>query len=485
MSIDIANYVVSENDTQMNLKSKISTDYDLADKVTNFIKKAFSIKNIRDSLIFSIDVYGCQLKIDGDYIQDEVDRFISEIKNCIDDENEIGVECIYFKNIIKNTVSIYSMDKYGQYIASLSVENVLAKYNELYNDFNYIIFDLVLDVGCFYTKKFYFIDSENKKSPNVIINRDEIINKRDTLCNFVGEKKITLLPDDFYFLQRSNYAHIQETFEKLTMAVSLIYISNISNIKNDILTYKIEGYKTIKDEFNIRTLGTISDAASSLWEIYDWIYGNLNNVSDKIGIARNILSLNLSNNEIIHINSSIVASIRSGYEIYLKENAERYIEVMNQQLVFINEINTSIQDLAADFSHKFRTNFLGFFSFIFTTMIFNIISTGTINNIFTYEITMICIVLLIISIVYLIFSLIEATLSAKRIKRKYERNKSFYKLILDEQDLSRILDNDNYYNEDKQYLKNHVKTYACLWIIVVIILSIFLKYVGTFIKLNQ
>ena len=118
-------------------------------------------------------------------------------------------------------------------------------------------------------------------------------------------------------------------------------------------------------------------------------------------------------------------------------------------------------------------------------MIFNIISTGTINNIFTYEITMICIVLLIISIVYLIFSLIEATLSAKRIKRKYERNKSFYKLILDEQDLSRILDNDNYYNEDKQYLKNHVKTYACLWIIVVIILSIFLKYVGTFIKLNQ
>ena len=482
MSIDINNLILFEDNTQMKLRTNLTTGYELADKVTTFIKKAFSIKNIRDSLIFSIDIYGCQMKIEVDYIQDVVDKFISEIKNCIDDEDEISLECTFFKNIVENSISVYSMEKYGQYIESLSIESALGKYYELYKDYGYIVFDLILDVGCFYTKKFYFLDSENKRSTYFSINRDEIINKRDNLCNFVGEKKITFVPDDFYFLKKPNNTRIQRVFEKLTLAVSLIYISNISNIKNNILTYKIEGYKTVRDEFEVRLLDDCSEAASSLWETYDWIYANLNNVSDKIGIARNILSLNLSNTEIISINSSIVASIRSGYEIYLKENAERYIDVMNQQLIFINEINSSIQGLASDFSHKFRNNFIGFFSFVFTTMIFNIISTGTINNIFTYEITMICAVLLIISIVYLIFSLIEATLSAKKIKQKYDRNKSFYKLILDEQDLARILDNDNYYNEDKQYLKNYVKTYAGLWIIVVVILSIFLKYVGTFIK---
>jgi len=482
LSIEINNLILFEDNSQMKLRTKLSTGDDLADKSTSFIKKAFSIKNIRDSLIFTIDIYGCQMKIEVDYIQDVVDKFISEIKSCIDDDEEICLECIFFKNIVENTVSVYSLEKYGQYIESLSIESALGKYNELYKDYAYIVFDLVLDVGCFYTKKFYFLDSENKRSSYFSINRDGIINKRDNLCNFIGEKKNSFVPDDFYFLKNPNNTRIQGVFEKLTLAISLIYISNISNIKDNILTYKIEGYKTVRDEFEVRLLDDCSEGASSLWETYDWVYGNLNNVSDKIGIARNILSLNLSNSEIMHINSSVVASIRSGYEIYLKENAERYIEVMNQQLIFINEINSSIQGLATDFSHKFRNNFIGFFSFIFTTMIFNIISTGTINNIFTYEITMICAVLLVISIVYLIFSLIEATLSAKKIKQKYDRNKSFYKLILDEQDLARILDNDSYYNEDKQYLKSYVKTYVGLWIIVVIILSVFLKYVGTFIR---
>lgn len=463
----------------MKLRTKLSAGNDLSDKITTFIKKAFSIKSLRDSLIFSIDIYGCKMKIEVDYIQDVVDEFISEIKRCIDDE-EICLECIFFKNIVENTVSVYSLEKYGQYIESQSIESALGKYNELYINYAYIVFDLVLDVGCFYTKKFYFLDSENKRSSFFNINRDEIINKRDNVCNFIGEKKNSFLPDDFYFLKKPNNTRIQGVFEKLTLAISLIYISNISNIKDNILIYKIEGYKTVRDEFEVRLLDDCSEVASSLWETYDWIYGNLNNVSDKIGIARNILSLNLSNTEIMHINSSVVASIRSGYEIYLKENAERYIEVMNQQLIFINEINSNIQGLATDFSHKFRNNFIGFLSFIFTTMIFNIISTGTINNIFTYEITMICVVLFIISIVYLIFSLIEAIFSAKKIKRKYDRNKSFYKLILDEKDLARILNNDSYYNEDKQYLKNYVKTCICLWIIVVIILSVFLKYVGTF-----
>ena len=90
MSIDINNLIIFEDNTQMKLRTNLTTGYELADKVTTFIKKAFSIKNIRDSLIFSIDIYGCQMKIEVDYIQDVVDKFISEIKNCIDDEDEIS-----------------------------------------------------------------------------------------------------------------------------------------------------------------------------------------------------------------------------------------------------------------------------------------------------------------------------------------------------------------------------------------------------------
>jgi len=470
----------------MKLKTCLPVNDELSDTITNFIVQVFHLKNKRDSLIVSNELFGFDIKIRDDFDEDSINTFISDIISSIDNEYEVIVDCIFYKKIVENTLSLYSLEKYGQYLQSLSIENIIGKYNESFIDFEYIIFDLIIDDGCFYTKKFYFMNSDNKNKIRIMIDdRAEIIDKRDNLCNFVGAIKNNYLPDDFYFLKKTNDIEINRIFDRLTLAVSLTYISNISNINGDEVSYKIEGYKTVKEIFDVKSFDEYSEVSSTLWEIYDWVYSNLNNVSDKIGIARNILSLNLKNNTIKDIDRSVLGSIRSGYDIYLKENAARYIEVMNQQLIFINDINASIQKLALDFSHKFRNNFIGFFSFIFTTIIINVISTGTINNIFTYEITMICIVMLIISIVYLYFSLFESNLSVERIKKQYDRNKSFYKLILDEQDLTRILNNDSYYNEDRQYLDRYVKKYKWMWIIVVVILLVFLILVGTFVKVES
>ena len=485
MNHQIKNLIVYEDNLIMKIKFKLSSNNQMKKDITSFIEDVYSIKNIRDTIVFSVEPYELKIQLENSYNEEDIIEYINEIEIICDENEPAHIECTFFKKIINHCISIYSLSKYEEYLDSLSIENLLGKYQEFFKDHTYILFDLILDEGLFNTQKFYFCDSKNTIDIKNNTDREQIINKRENFCNYVGESKISFIPDDFYFINKPTDINIEKIYNKLTVAISVIYISNISSIKDNKLSYKIEGYKTLKGEFNYEGEKEFSQAAFSLWEIYEWIYNNLNNVSDKLGIARNIITLNISDSNILNIDASIVASIRSGYEIYLKENAERYIDVMNQQLIFINETNSSIHELVSDFYKKFHNNLVGISSFIFTTMVINVISTGSFNNIFTFEITWICIALLVISALYLFVSRVESNSNLKKIKQKYDRNKSFYRLIIDEHDLNRILKNDEYYKEDEEFFNKQIKMYTIFWILVGIILFILLRIVGTFDKIIQ
>jgi len=63
-----------------------------------------------------------------------------------------------------------------------------------------------------------------------------------------------------------------------------------------------------------------------LREIFDWVYTD-GNYTDKIGLARNLISIHLKNDNLLTLDEGTIHSLESGYDIYLKDNVKQYIEI--------------------------------------------------------------------------------------------------------------------------------------------------------------
>ena len=82
--------------------------------------------------------------------------------------------------------------------------------------------------------------------------------------------------------------------------------------------------------------------------------------------------------------------------------------------------------------------------------------------------------LLILSSLFLVFSIWILSLEKKRISSKYENVKSRAKDLLLEEDINKILDNDKEYNEEIAFLDNRRSLYIYLWISTLIVFLIIL-----------
>ena len=89
-------------------------------------------------------------------------------------------------------------------------------------------------------------------------------------------------------------------------------------------------------------------------------------------MARNIISIDFRNS-LNNIDDKTLASIKSNYNIYLKENVDRYIELKNQITNNILDLSMKSRDIIAEFSSNFKNAFMANLSFIFSMFILNLI----------------------------------------------------------------------------------------------------------------
>lgn len=254
-------------------------------------------------------------------------------------------------------------------------------------------------------------------------------------------------------------------------------MANISVLEGDTLNIKFYGQKTVVEEINFSTLETNKDIVNSFYEIYCWVFYNKDS-HEKISLTRNIITLFYDGNSVFNNIQNILPSIKSNYEIYLKENVDRYVQILNNVVSLIQNLDTEIQDKATAFSDDFKKNFTSFFTFIISTILFNTLSTGKIENIFTPEITIITFAMLIISIIYLIISNVEINNQIGQLNKQYEKNKKYYSSILNEKDIERIFANDM--ESSKAIMVKKRKNILFLWISSIIIIFITLVIIGDF-----
>lgn len=419
-----------------------------------------SLKEVTDRWILDVTLYNeAKINIETISCNDksfQIDNFIDDLTN-LNSEVEEGFSWKIRLNIMKNSknpLNIYNLDSFYSYLNSLNLTELLNMFNAHCKEIKFI--NILNSTYSFNTAKIYF-------------------GQFDTVSEESFDKK-NMYSSDSNFLQRGQYSNLSlETFrliercpiekynilfDKLNYIFFLINICNFTFIDNDNFSAQIEGYKLIKSLIEFKNF-TVDLSEVNL--IYDWVYSE-EAYTDKLGLARNVITLSLENDNLFLLKRGCFNSIKSNFKIYLKDNIGRYIEVKNLMSNYLFDLTQKGNDYCDSFANNFKANLASLITFFITVIILNSVSGNGLQNIFTKEIAYISFAFIIISFVYLLFLRRLSTLKIIRFKDTYNRFKRQYSDLLNEDDINRILDDDNFLKEDTAYIKRSINTYSWAWI---------------------
>ncbi len=441
------------------------------------IKKAFDILPQRDSLSIHISMDGIDfVKLSN---HSEIKAFNEEVESqflsVYDEESIFTLQIKIYKSISDNLISFYSDSLFKKMILSKGVEENLNFFDSLIRqngNIHFYIIDSSLKTNSYcYTDSICISWNNNKKDSMsfkpIQINRKGVLDKRNKVCNPTNLSKYHLIPNDFQLTVRSDKSQINDVFDKITFFLSLSFICDITSLKSDEVSLKINGYRPISGVFNLESS---SEYSLEVFNVFNWIYSD-GNLSDKIGLARNIISLNIKGiTDILSLSSSVLGSITSGYEIYLKENVQQYIDVKNKVSEFL--INKSLQstELVRSFTNSLKNNNFVFLTFFMSYVVFRVLSSDN-TSMFTREISYLAYAIFIISFIYLIISIIFINMDIRRFSDQYARLKLLYSDLLSKDDINSIFLEDEH-EKDLDYIKNKRTLYSVIWGMEILVLFI-------------
>ena len=239
-------------------------------------------------------------------------------------------------------------------------------------------------------------------------------------------------------------------------------------------------FRTLIGQINIKQLSSIDvdiNSCKLIYEIYQWLYLGGNN-NDKINIARNIISLNISK-ECLGIDSSAFDSILSNYKIYEKENVKQYIQVRNKLSELLIDLQEKISVIMDSFISDFKKNILTLVSFFISVIVIRVVSKGDFVGGFTNEIIGLSFVFLLISVGLLGYSHWELTKKIELYNKHYCQIKDRYKDVLSTIELEGIFEecDPQKDNTNTSFVLKQKKIYSWLWFLSILLLLLFLVVV--------
>ncbi len=407
-------------------------------------------------------------------------EFLNDIKEKaiqIDEGDIVNLKIVIEKKIVLNTISIYSLDSFSDYLMSLSFEQLLKTLFTI-SENQGLIFRSSEIVGATSTTLFKFCPINDTDHFNADLDfRQNRIGKIQGNVYTSHLSSFSLISDDFIFISAEPSLHrIQYLFKRIAFGLFIVSIYDITNIEDDKVFFKLNGYKAINGLVNLSTV-LFEQYYDEYHLIYNWVYGT-NNVNDRLGLARNIISLHLDTPGEVGLKGKVFQSVLSSYKVYEKQNVKQYIEIRNKisdQLLDFNKRATQIVDSFASGFQKSSITVLTLFSSILGI---KLLSNTKVTYLFTFYSTVLSLVFLIISILYLGVSVWEVREQRKRFRNSYNNLKRRYTDLLEEDDIKKILNDDAEYNEDISFINSKLKSYTLLWlsVLILILLSTILFY---------
>jgi hypothetical protein len=438
---------------------------DYKDLDFNRIVPATAFLNARDSLHLSIIVD------DGEpidfYHDGNSSEFITELESkfSILDDESVSVTLRVGKNLSDGTLSVYCYQDFLAYLNNLTIQTVLHEFNNQIQKAGFLIFELQDKENELKSSSIWFVNKGFNGIPE-IIDRQARLNKAKSSCYFNFLAKFLLSAEDFT-VESQDFSGLAGLMNRLATILAITYLFDITNLQGDMLGYRLNGYKAINGTTDLILLP--ADPDYQLVKIYNWVYDS-GNFTDKIGLARNIISLHLEQLNSLNLKGEPFTSIQSSYKVYEKQNIKQYIEIRNkisdQLLGFHDRANKIIETFASGF----QKSAFALMTFYISAIILKVLSKDKLIEVFTIDAATLSTAFILCSIVYFFVSKWEVNAQKLRFQNNYKDVKSRYTDLLDEQDINRILNNDHEFSSDIQFVEDKAKFYTLMWFI---FLSIF------------
>lgn len=287
-------------------------------------------------------------------------------------------------------------------------------------------------------------------------------------CLFYNYSEFKFSPENFSFNSLENQDDFSIIIQKLYLVFILFFLFDISEIKDNEIFIKLKGYKTYEYKLDFSSLNL--NSVNEYKKIYEWVYSDKGKIEDKLGIARNILSFYLKQDD-IELDNRVFPSILSANQMYIKGNLSKYLDSRSKIYEQVDQITGKINSSLDLFLNNFQKSIFTFVSFYigaFAIRVFN--NKVDISNVVNKEVTLFGIGLLGISFVFMIFSLVSLNLDLRRVKDKYKIIKQRFEDILNKDDIDKILNKDKEFNKDFKFYKKRRCQILSLWILTLVIL---------------
>jgi len=383
----------------------------------------------------------------------------------------ITLKFIISKSIERNKLSVYWLEKFNEFLLGLPL---IVFFNEVDSRIDSIlIFECLNDqIQSACTSSIAFV------SENEIFDFSGVSDRMNRLRKSAGSVHwgtfhVNLLPEDLFPSDWCN--SLSQTFSKACGALLSMYLFDYISIDSSCLSLKIDGFKSINYSIDISKLSNIVIDDRTLYqffEVFEWILSG-GYVSDKYSIARNIISINLSSENIV-ISSNIIDSIKSNFRIYEKDNVQQYIQLRNEISNLLIDLQSKINDIVDGFANDFKSNLLVLISFFASVVVFGVISKDSPFVYFSNQVIILSWSFLLVSYLYLRYSKSELDKRVDFFHRQYKQLETRYKPLLDEVELTNVFEDCNPDNSEthNSYLKWQRKHFAVLWMISLIIIDL-------------
>lgn len=314
------------------------------------------------------------------------------------------------------------------------------------------------------TKSFYFYSHDKfddcKLTPN-----DEVLKKINENSHFANAASIKFLPEDFYYKFDDTFLckNFQVLLEKLTLSLLLRVFADISEFDGNKLFYKLFGYKTIQCTYQFPELNT--KCVHDYFDSYNDLFLDTTNFISKIGLARNVISLHIVNQDFTDIKGNIQSSIKSNYNIYLKENVKKYIDIKDKITDKLFTLSKGFDAIIEDLSKSFKSTFYTLTTILLSLILLKLIK-GTANTsleVFTVEVYFFLVALLGAMYLFKLYTVSEMEQRKNRLFEQYKQLKKRYVSLLDEEDLNEIFGYDEFESQNNTYIQKQKDTYDTFW----------------------
>lgn len=404
----------------------------------------------------------------------------SEFLDELNEELDYGFEKCVFEIIcdklgVREAIPVFSLDSFTDYVVKLKSQEQLQIFWRKFAVNGYLAFEILASNGSeFGTDSIFFLKNRSsltvEEKATVAQMRVGRFSSIRSVCHFESANECQFIPDDFKITKSQDCSvALLDLFSRLCNLISLISLFDITRLTSDGLEYKLNGYKSVSDK--VVTDKLHSESGDVYYQISDWVYRS-GNLSDKIGLTRNLLSIHLISTETLELKGNPFDSIRSSFEIYLKQNIKQYIELRSKISDQIVDQTNKATKIAEEFAGSYKKSIMAFVSFFASIIIAKVFTTKQLNGAFTREATGIAFAFLAIATIYFIASYVEFDAEKKRFIKNYQNLKSRFRDLLVEEDINKIVDNDQIHRDDLMYMKYKVRRFSWLWTSTILIMLI-------------